>query len=33
VALAVALLAGAVQSAAVRLLQPKERSAGRDGLT
>jgi hypothetical protein len=33
VALAVALLAGTVQSAAVRLLQPKERSAGRDGLT
>jgi hypothetical protein len=32
VALAVALLAAAAQSAALRLLQPKERSAGRDGL-
>lgn len=32
VALVVAMLAAAAQSAALRLLQPKERSAGRDGL-
>ena len=32
VALAAASLAAAAQSAALRLLQPKERSAGRDGL-